>query len=471
MLTPTANWTAAFTKLELKPVYRVVIGGYYRTFSTFDNGVDDPWLVTPEDQQKQINDLDGGAQTEKLTFNIQDHVSTGASTGWLTRDMGAGMVFEGQLVQLYVGEQSMSSTSDYLLYWQGYIDQVDSDAGNLEYKFSCSDVTSKLAQVVYQQGDDGGQTSANNLKVLTGHPLDMMLDVLQNQLRDPRSGQSLDQTLIDTTRIEAYRDGPFQGMEFYFRLNQPVQALDFIKNQILKPLGGYLWVSQGKLTVNFFYPLTPPSPSITVGEDQWFAIPTAEQTQMMNTVVFKFDKDDSGSTSSANYLSTNTQQYAPSVKKYGLYGEHDVNADGMRAALQGYLISWLVAYLIFGRYGLKNLMFDQGAPEMRLYPGLLLEPGDLIYVTHPLVPDRKAGVMGITSKQFEMTHKKTNFKAGRVTMSMIDATYLQNFGFREVAPDGEADYTSASTGDKAQFMFQSSAAGKYSNGDAGGVLG
>jgi hypothetical protein len=472
MLTASTNWIAAFSKLELQPVYRVVIEGYYRSFTTDISSVnDDPWLQVPEDHQKQINDLDGGAQTEQLVFNVQDHVEIGQTTGALTQDMGAGTVFEGSLVQLYIGDKSMSSTSDYLLYWQGYVDQVDSDNANLEYKFTCFDVTKKLAQVVYQTGDDGAQTSSDSIKTLTGHPLSILLDILTNQLRDPVSGQALDQSLIDFTKIDAYIAGPFQGVEMYFRLTQPVQALDFIKNQLLKPLGGYLWVSQGKLTVNFFYPLAPPSPTLVIGPDQWTTIPTAEQTQMLNTVVVKFDKDDSGSTSSGNYLSTNTQQYGPSVKKYGLFGEQDINADGLRAALQGYLISRLVSFLIFGRYGFKNLMFDQAAPPGIMYPFLLLEPGDLVLVTHPQVPDRKAGVMGIVNKQFEILHKKTSFKDGQVTPSMIDASYLYNFGFRETAPDSEGHYTSTSTSDKAQFMFQSGLNGKYSNGDAGGVLG
>jgi hypothetical protein len=470
MLTATTNWKLANNKLEKQPVYRIVIGNYYRTFSNYDNGVDDPWLISIEDLNTNINDLDGGADQETLQFSIQDHIPSGGSVGWLTTDMGQGMLFEGQLVKLYVGFTSMASTSDYLLLWQGYIDQVDSANCNLEYSFKCSDVTSKLQQTVYLTGDNGGQTSSENIKTLTGHPLEIMLDICQSQLRDPASGQALDQSLIDTAKIQSYIDGPFQGMEFLFHLDQAPVALDFIKNQILKPLGGYLWVNQGMLTVNFFYPLNPVVPVQTVGEDDWLTVPTAEQTDMVNTVQFSFDKDDSSSGSSGNYLSISTQNYGPSVLKYGLYGSHQIAADGLRAALQGYLIGRMVAYFIFGRYGLKNLKFDQDASD-GLFSQLLLQPGDLVAVTHPLIPDRKAGSMGVTGAIFECLGKKINFTEGLVTMTMIDGSYLKNFGFREIAPDGQAVYTSSSTGDKAQFMFQSSAAAKYSNGDAGGVLG
>lgn len=462
MLTASTNWKAANRKYEKQIIYRIVIGGYYRTFAMVPSNLvdtwagaltDDAWVVSIDEHNKTINDLEGGADQETFNFTVQDRNNR------ITADL-AGFVFEGQLVQVYQGFASMSSMSDYLLIWQGYVDQVDSANNNLEYYFQCSDVTTKLQQSVYLTGDNGGQTSASNLKTLTGHPLDMMLDILLNELRDPKSGQALDPSLIDITKIQAYRKKPFDGMEFEFHLSQPPAALDFIKNQILKPLGGYLWVTQGKLTVNFFYPLSAATPVQTIGEDDWTSIPSAQQTAMVNTVQYQFDKDDGVGSTSSNYLSTNTQEYGPSVARYGLYGEHNVDSDGMRAALQGYLISWLVSYLIFGRYGFKNLTFDANAAEgiMSLW---LLEPGDIVFVNHSKIPDRQAGVMGISNKLFEVLNKKTAFDSGVVTLTMIDATYLSKFGFAEITPDGEASFPSASAPDKLIYMWQSNSQGVY----------
>lgn len=474
MLTASTNWKAANRKFEKQLIYRIVIGGYYRTFAMVPSNLvdtwagaltDDPWVSSIDEHNKNINDLQGGADQETFNFTVQDRNNR------ITADL-AGFVFEGQLVQVYQGFASMASMGDYLLIWQGYIDQVDSANNNLDYYFQCSDVTTKLQQSVFLTGDNGGQTSASNLKTLTGHPLQMMLDILLDELRDPKSGQALDPSLIDVAKIQAYMNGPFDGMEFLFHLSQPPAALDFIKNQILKPLGGYLWVTQGKLTVNFFYPLNAATPVQTIGEDDWTSIPSAQQTAMVNTVQFQFDKDDGVGSTSSNYLSTNTQEYGPSVARYGLYGEHNVNSDGMRAALQGYLISWLVSYLIFGRYGFKNLTFDANAAEgiMSLW---LLEPGDIVFVSHSKIPDRQAGVMGITNKLFEMLNKKINFHTGVVTLTMIDATYLSKFGFAEITPDGEAIFPAASAPDKLIYMWQSNSHGIYGDSLAtpGKVLG
>lgn len=473
MLQPTANWLAANNKFEKTLVYRFVFPNYYRTFSMVPNTIentypgaetDDPWIVSIDDHQKNVNDLEGGADQETMCFTVQDRGNN------ITADMGHGTVFEGQLVQLYVGFGSLENLDDYLLLWQGYVDTVDSANNNTEYYFQCSDVTVKLQQVVYLTGDDGQQTSAGNIKTLKGHPLDIMLDILQNQIKDPATGASLPSGLIDLAKIQAYRDGVYAGIEFEFHIQQPPAAADFIKNQLLKPLGGYMWVSQGKITVNFFYPLNGVSPLTTMGPANFLTIPTAEQTDMINTVQFSFDKDDDSSGSSGNYLATDTETYGPSVAKYGVYGEQQITADGMRSALQGYLIAWLVSQLIFLRYGFKNLMFDQQASE-GLFTSLLYEPGDIIAITHPQIPDRTVGVMGITGKLFEITNKKTEFAPGLVTLSMIDASYLGLYGLSEIAPNGEADYTAASSADQAQYMFLAGSNGKYSNGNAGNLLG
>ena len=462
MLTANDNWLAANAKFEKQIVYRVTFPGipYYRSFANVgysaNQYTDDIWLVSIDDHTKNVNDLDGGADQETMCFTIQDR------NAMITADMGRGTVFEGALVQLWVGFTSLDSLDDYLLLWQGYVDQVDSANSNLEYYFQCSDVTIKLQQPVYLVGDDGAQTSAGNIKTLAMHPLDIMLDILQNQLKDPQTGQSLDPALIDVSKIEAYRDGAFAGMQFLFHLQQPPTAMDFIKNQLLKPLGGYMWVTQGMITVNFFFPLAAPTPLTTMGPDQFLTIPTAEQTEMVNTVQYQFDKDDGSANSTGNYLSTDTQGYSPSIAKYGVYGEQAMNSDGMRAALQGYLISWLVSQLIFLRYGFKNLKFDQDTPE-GIFTNLLYEPGDVIAITHPQVPDRVAGVMGITGKLFEVTNKKIEFAAGLVSLSMIDASYLSMYGFSEIAPDSQVIWSDATTEEQDTYMFMCQDDGSYEN--------
>ena len=441
-------------------VKQIVIEDYPRVFTNVDDGIDGhfPWLVSVDDLDMTLNDLDGGADQRSGGCTIQDFA--GAITGDFPD-----FIFEGKQIQIKVGFIDLPQ-NDFCTVFTGFIDTVSSANGNAEYYIQFSDIQSKLAAVVYQTGDDGGPTSSTNVKTLTGNPLDMILDICKN-LAIP----------ADTDKIEAYRDGPFAGFIFTFYLTQAPAAADFIKAQIMKPLGGYMWINAvGELTVNFFYPLSGPVAIGSFGRDTWIEIPEAGQTDMVNTVQMQFDLDDSTENSSGNYLSSSTQNYTPSYELYGnLSTEITINADGVRSAFQGFLIAALTSILIFMRYGFKNLTFDSqssgGSNPDSLWNTLLYEPGDIVSVTHSQVPDRKAGVIGITNKLFEITHKTIKFEEGLNTYAMIDATYLDNFGNFQIAPPGEALYAAASADDKARYMFFCNDSDEYSNGDPAHILG
>lgn len=459
MISATTNYTTALAAFYSGPLqYAVEITGYSRIFTTANDGIGGhyPWLNSIDDFSYTINELEGGADTGSLTFHVQD--KGGAVTGDFP-----GFVFEGKKVVIKQGFAGLAY-ADYVTLWTGYVDEVLSEDNNLGYQFACSDLTAKLNQVIYQVGDDGQPTASDHRKTLSGHPLDILLDILGTQL-------GLSSSLYDSTKIIAYRDGPFAGMRAVFHLDQGPQALDFVKHQLLKPLGGYLWVNgAGMVTINFFYPLTAPAALDTFGPACWTSIPTAEQIELINEVQFQFDKDDATGGATGNYFSNDTEIYSTSTAKYGLYGEQVIQADGMRAAFQGFFIARFVARLIFQRNGLKNLKFDQNAADC-IWKKVLYEPGDIIAVTHPNIPDRAAGVLGITGKLFEIVNKHIKFTEGLVTYTMLDASYLSNFGTYLIAPNAEANYTLASSADKAKYMFLTNDLGKYSNGDNGHGLG
>lgn len=439
----------------------------------------DQWLVSPwpEDLEQTVNDLEGGADTTNLIFNVQDgNVATGTK-GAITGDF-PNFIFEGQRVILKTFFPGMEP-QDFCTIWTGFVDTVSSDNNNMEYQFSCLDTSIKLAQVIYQAAagtaggltsGDGGPTSSTNICTVQGNPMAILLDILLNQLTNPDGSIGLDPSLIDTTTIQNYMNGPFAGLEFVFHVSDPPSAHEFIKAQIMKPLGGYLFVNAlGQVTVAFFYPLAGATPAMTLGPGNWTSIPTAEQTDMVNTVEFQFDRDDATANSTGDYDSDVVEEYEPSIAKYGIYGEQVIQADGLRSAFLGFLIATFVSWLIFFRYGFKNLKFDQYAAES-IWQTMRLETGDVVAVTHPQIPDRAAGVMGITNKLFQVLDKKWNLTEGKVTLTMIDASYLSTFGFFEIAPNGEGDYTAVSSSDQATYMFESEA-GKYSNGNPANILG
>jgi hypothetical protein len=461
MISSTSNFQAALAAFSNgNIVVQVVIEGYSRVFTDYPDGIAGhyPWIVSVDDLDLTLNDLSGGADQRTGGVTVQD------VAGFITGDF-PGFVFEGKQIQINVGFPGLAQI-DYATVFTGFIDTVSSANANLEYYIQFSDVQTKLAAVIYQTGDDGGSTSSTNTKTVSGHPLAILMNICQ-QLGVP----------CDTTKITAYMNGPFAGTIFSFELNQAPAAVDFIKAQLMKPLGGYMWVNAaGLVTVNFFYPLAGPVAVGSFSRNNWLAIPEAGQTAMVNTVQMQFDLDDSNADSSGNYLSSETLNYGPSYALYGnLSSESTINADGVRSAFQGFFIAALTSRLIFMRYGFKNLTFDSessgGSNPDSFWNTLLYEPGDIVSVTHPQIPDRAAGVMGLTNKLFEMLNKTIKFSEGTLVYSMIDASYLEDFGDYKIAPFGEAYYAAASSGDKTEYMFFCNASDQYSNGDPAHILG
>lgn len=470
MISATTNYTNAATTFKAgRLFYAIEIAGYSRVFTNQVDGLGGhyPWLTAIDDYSITINDQDGGADLGNFSFHVQDR--GGAITGDFP-----GFTFEGKKVTLKQGFAGLAY-ADYVTLFTGYVDSVISENSNLEYGFQCHDMTSKLDNVVFLTGDDSAAaTSSTNMKTVSGHPLDLLMDILEVEL-------GLSSSTYNKTKLQNYRDGIFSGMRFVFHLDQSPAASDFIKAQLMKPLLGYMWCrADGTIDFNFAYPSGPLVSVAALGADTWLTIPTAEQTDLINIVQFQFDKNDGSITvnaadaGSAQYLAESTQEYAASIAKYGQYGLLTIPADGLRSAFEGFFIAAISARLVFQRYGLKTLRFDQangGQPAEALWNLALVEPGDIVTVTHPKIPDRTAGVVGITGKLFEVFNKTLSFSAGRVTYTLLDAAYLTTFGQFLIVPDGHADYAGSSGADRAKYMFMTDDTGHYSNGDPGNGLG
>jgi hypothetical protein len=463
MISSTTNFQTALAAYTNGPIFiQVVIEGYTRVFTSQIDGLSGhyPWIVSVDDLDLTLEDLDGGADQRTGGVTVQDN------GGAITGDFPT-FTFEGKQIQIQVGFTGLAQ-SDFCTVFTGFIDTVSSANSNTEYYIQFSDVQTKLAAVVFQQGDDGGNTSSTNVKTVSGHPLAILMQICTT-LGVP----------YDVDKITAYMLGPFAGNIFTFYLTQAPAAIDFIKAQLMKPLGGYVWINAaGLLTCNFFYPLAGPVAVGSFGQSTWLAIPEAGQTNMVNTVQMSFDLDDStaNDNSTGSYLSSSTEEYEPSYLLYGnLSSELAINADGVRSAFQGYFIAALTSIMIFMRYGFKNLTFDDessgGSSPDSIWNTLLYEPGDILSVTHPQVPNRTTGVVGITNMLFEVLNKTIKFTEGKLNYTMIDAAYLSQFGLYKITPMGEALYSADTTVNQDQYMYFCGANGEYTDGNPGNILG
>jgi hypothetical protein len=399
------------------------------------------WLVSVDDLGLTVSDLDGSANLSNLAFTVQDR------TQQLTADL-ASFVFEGKKVQLLEGFVGLA-LADYLVRFTGRVGTVSSSNGNAEYAFDCPDIRTDLAKVIYTVGDDGFPTDSSHPKTLLGNPLDILLDILRTQV-----GYADSQ--IDVATIQNYRDTIFSGITFEFSLTSPPAAKDFIENEILKPLGGYHWPNNlGVFKIHFFYPLAPASVA-TLDHDVLEDIPLAEEATLVNQVAWRFDQG-SGSSS---FLAESVESYGASIAKYGLYQENVIESTGMRSGFQGYFMAAFVSRLIFLRYGSKQLQFEN--VPLRWIQSLL-EPGDFVSVTSSLVPDRKAGTVGVTAKTFEVLDRTWSFMPQIASVKLLEAD-LSKFKQYLITPNAEANFAADTSLNKAKYLYLSDATGKYSTG-------
>lgn len=418
----------------------------------------DDWIKNIDPLKLAVTDMDGASNLADLTLNVLDWEQL------ITADL-PGITLEGKEAFLKHGYVGLG-VGYWITMFRGIVNMLESDNGNTEYKFTISSFNlKKLTTKVYTTGDDGFTTSTKHPRNILGHPLDILVSVLQ------QAGIALAD--IDTNKIHFYRDTIFNGLPFQFKLTSAPNAKDFLEQELMKPLGMYLWENNvGQVSINSFYPAlsgsggyTPPTPPVdTIDNDAQAIVPVVAEADLINQIAMKFDDDGNGNQS---FQSENIATYNPSVAKYGMTDAYIIESQGMRSSFQGYFIAAFVSRLIFLRYGLKNLVLD---PTPLLWNHCRLEPGDIVAYTEPFMPDRKAGVLGVTAQTFEVLDRTWDFMAGVITLKLL-ALDISKFKQYLITPNSESNYTLASPTDKAKYMFQCNDSDQYSNGDPAHTLG
>jgi hypothetical protein len=417
-----------------------------------------PWIVNIDDHSTTVSDLDGGVDLADLTMNVQDALQ--AITA-----LFPSYVFEGQRATLLMGYAGMT-LDQFVPMFTGAISTVSNANGNMEYIFDAASFNAtKLTTNIYTTGDDGFAIDSAHPKTINAHPIDILVSALGQCGVPPNS--------IDTAKLYYYRDTIYNGLSFAFTLTSSPTGKDFIESELMKPLGAYLReTNTGLLTANFFYPAlsgngtyTPPTPPVaTLDQTNTADMPLAGEADLIDSVTFRFDDDNTGS---SNFLSESVQEYGPSVEKYGLVGSQIIESKGMRSGFQGYLWAEVVSRLLFLRYGSKNLLLTS-VPFF--WSECLLEPGDIINLTIAQVPNRAGGTLGVTNLTFEVLDRTWQFMSGLIELNLL-AIDLSAFKQYLIAPNGEADYAAASSGDKAKYMFLCGANDEYSTGAPANTLG
>jgi hypothetical protein len=355
--------------------------------------------------------------------------------------------------------------------------------------------------------------SQTNPRYLQGNPIDLLLAALQNELgvgQDPalpRSQMAVyasdfastlsvaspvqgtggwqiyvpgdDSTLInpnpflDVAGMLALRDTQFSGDWFEFKITQKTEALQWIQDQVLKILGLYFIVrANGQMSLKSMKTASGvKSPMMALNAGNITGIPSVQRGDIINVVNVRMDVDDAADqTAAMTYNNDVVFEQQDSINTYRQLYVQQIEAKGLRVGYGGMLRASLLADRLFRRHAF-------GTPEYTVNAWLStvpLELGDYVWLSHPLVPDLLTGEMGINSVISEVSGRRPDYARGTMQFTLLDTRFMNLTEPYQIvsAAEGVHAWTGATSTEKSQFMFISSAAqgGKYSDGTPGNTI-
>jgi len=475
-------------------------------------------MQIPEGSSQTPNELEGTTSIGAMAVRCIDPSGT-------LKQLAAQDALIGKVVQFQMGFPALS-LGDFVTLHTMQITQVGWDANGM-IVITCSDVQRFIqGQQIWMRGGPlewlPGQTavqpvgpaaganaspvSQDNPRFLQGNPIDLLLAALQNELgvgQDPSLRGSNyvlqqlvpvysqtqnytplppppgwvpftpgdDSTLInpnpyvDVNQFLSVRDAQFSGDFFEFIITRPIDGKQFAEDQILKPLGLYLVVgADGKLRLKAMKPLPCQAPFFNFTASNIMGIPQTERQPIVNLVSCQMDVDTSGpSTAARAYLGQASYEQQTSLQLYQQVYAQQIEATGLRTNYGGSMRSRALADRIFRRHS-----FAPPAYRVQSHlASLIVELGDLVSLTHPLLVDFESGKLGVVNITCEVIDRRPSYAHGWVEFSLLDMRFVNLATPYQIAPAVAEvpSWQEARAGERQQYMFISFAAQGGANAD------
>jgi hypothetical protein len=440
MIPATPGWQNAASQSSLKPIQVLTIynpDGSTLIVLTREYPGGSPispchWIASISGGGSTGDILSGNATNSELTVGVLD-------TGKALTQLLTTTTLEGLTAKLTSGFTDLATT-DYLPLGAYIINQVKTDKSNVRYTLSLRDPGLKLQNLAYLVGDDGWPTADGHQHTVQGNPMDILTELLETECGYPS-------TALNTTAIANYHDNLFSGQVMTFYLSQSPQAKSFLQQEIFSPLAGYgFWNYAGQYTPYYPLPIAPVAPVLTFTTRNIHSpIPTLDAGSFVGSLAHLLDYDGS------NFLSAVMETYGPAITAYGLPELTTKQSRGLRSADGGVLLCRLAQAAIFRRYGVKPRLLKVRSH----WADVTGEIGDVVSVTHPLIPDRVTG-LGLNDHWYEITGKSIDWDVGSgacgVTYDLLDVNWL-NATALVIAPDGTPNWAGSSAAQQAQYGY------------------
>lgn len=408
-------------------------------------------MQLPSGISQQISDLQGSATLGSMVFTVVD----------LNRQLLpllATKQWYGAAANVQVGFAGLTYPADYLPYMTGNVLSIVPTADHTGWTITVADKKRTLITQAYTIGDDGiSPVGKNNPRTLAGNPLDLVLDLLQNELGIASSD-------VDTAAIAALRNGRFSATRMLFSLTSSVSAMSFLEQELLQPNGLFHFARySGAISIADI--LSPPVPltlALSLTKGAIIGMPTFRPATIYNCVEFDLDYDGS------NYRDTKIFVDDDSVAKFQLQSPLKIQSQGMRTNLQGASRAGITARRIFLRYA--------GGPanQITLRVGglyaITAEVGDYIEMSHDQLENLDSGTLGWNNRVGLVLNVQPSWAQATTTLDVLDITNELRAPY-VYAPDGTPVWASASSSQKATYMFMANSSEQQSDGtSAAGVF-
>lgn len=281
-------------------------------------------------------------------------------------------------------------------------------------------------------------------------------------------GLGIDQDLFDISSFEDERDDYFSLTQFRFRITETINDVKtWVETEILRPLSAHLKIrGDGTVALSVNRPALPTESSMTFDKDNVDDYPSWDHNlrSVINSVTINTDH---------NAVTGDFQKQAifidaTSISENGEARAFVLDQKGIHTEIRG-------VELVDNLESAIRLRFGDPAPQIKIVAQveqMLGEVGDIVFLTHPLIPDLTTGLRGITDRQFQIVKRDADYLNGKMTYTLTDTN--RSGKFCVIAPDESLDnpgndfpdYLAAGSLDS-QYAFIAGDDGKMSNGDDG----
>ena len=390
------------------------------------------------------------------TFTIQDR--NDEITALLATDA---YYFHRKKVTVKAGYLGMDAT-DFLDIMVGWVTDIKLSRDGLAYIFDVTDPIKWMQRKIFRGAEDTPVT-------LGGNPINIMLQILTStgagtngdyDTLAAADGLGIDEDFINITSIEGVRDDWFPGpaYRFGFTIDKRIQAKSWLETEIFKILNVYPVIdADGKFNIKPYKPPLPATVSVqTFNEDNIIGLPTYDfnLSGMINEVECHYDwdsEDDEFDTQDFYVDSTSINNRGPGKNPLVL------ESKGITTALGGSDIFERRKKRVFQRYS------NPPPPKITVktfFSGWLTEVGDIVPITHSLLPDIESGTRGISDVRMEVTNRKIDWVKGQVTLDLL-ATSFGKDPYCQISPSMTVVTGISAT----QFTVSAADAAKFSIGD------